>query len=168
MGYGSWPTKRLSGSPPITQWVSGKAKVGIWAVRLQGLRFQPWCDPSSEKAVLYVNWSGTCALIARRGWCGPRGGRRIPSTRLGDRVRSDAWVESRGEGFLSSFMFVLHLGELPHFGKLYYLCSKSPTYEWVLFSEHICKSNLFIKSNQVSLSTQLKQSAIQYCTVIGL
>ena len=49
-----------------------------------------------------------------------------------------------------------------------YLCSKSPTYKWVLFSEHICKSKLFIKSNQVSLRTQLKQSAIQYCTVIGL
>ena len=38
--------------------------------------------------------------------------------------------------------------------------SKSPTYEWALFWEHICKSN------QVSLGTQLTQLAIQvYNTV---
>ena len=40
--------------------------------------------------------------------------------------------------------------------------SKSPTYERVPFQERIPKSN------KVSLGTQLTQSAIQDCTVIGL
>ena len=46
--------------------------------------------------------------------------------------------------------------------------SKSPTYERVPFRERVRKSNFVRKSNRVSLGTQLTQSAISYCTVIGL
>ena len=38
--------------------------------------------------------------------------------------------------------------------------SKSPTYEWVPFRQHVPKSNLFVKSRKVSLGTQITQSAI--------
>ena len=34
--------------------------------------------------------------------------------------------------------------------------------------ECIPESNLFFKSNKVNIGTQLTQSAIEYCTVIGL
>lgn len=39
-------------------------------------------------------------------------------------------------------------------------CSKSPTFEGILLEECIPKSNLFFKSNKVSIGTQLTQSAI--------
>ena len=43
------------------------------------------------------------------------------------------------------------------------LCSKSSTYESVLFQEQVGKSNhLFVKSNKVSLSIQLTQSGHFY------
>ena len=38
--------------------------------------------------------------------------------------------------------------------------SKFPTYEWVLFCECVHKSNLFLKSKEVSLGIQLTQSAV--------
>ena len=37
---------------------------------------------------------------------------------------------------------------------------KSPTHEQVPFQECICKSNLFVKFNKISLGTQLAQSAM--------
>ena len=53
---------------------------------------------------------------------------------------------------------LLSVGAAP--GNVLFCYSKSPTYEQVLFQECVCKSNLFAKSNKVSLGTQLTQSAI--------
>ena len=41
-------------------------------------------------------------------------------------------------------------------------------HEWVLFQEHVHKSNLFVSPTKLALGTQLAHLAIKHCTLIGL
>ena len=66
--------------------------------------------------------------------------------------RKQTYGYQRGKGVGNGYIRTLGLADTNY--------SKSPTYERVSFQGRVCKSNLFIKSNKVSLGTQLTQSAI--------